>query len=189
MQNLSKLKNLKDYVIIVLLIWVGFQTCGKNTDTVTHEKNLISSDTVTIVGAPVTNEHYYTNIQPERVVEHHYHTELIDTNAVVQDYFRARYYRDSVINDTISYWWNAKVARNTLDSLSFRTSFKPRTRIITNKYESNRPAIGLTALYVNSTPYIGVWGMWQNKRWAVSGAISPMNGGAFQIGLGLKFGK
>lgn len=193
MQNRSKLKNLiniKDFAIIGLLIWVGWQSCGrKEGDTIINKKNLINQEIRDSVGPPVINNHHYTNIQPERVVEHHYHNEPIDTSAVVQDYFRARYYRDSVINDTISYWWMAKVARNTLDSLSFRTSFKPRTRIITNSYEVNRPAIGLTALYVNSVPYIGVFGTMETRRFVFMGSISPMNRGAFQIGLGLKLRK
>lgn len=185
MQNLRKLKNVKDIAIIILLVWVGWQSCGRPTGII-HEKNLIQSDTIIQIGAPVTTEKYYTNIQPERVVEHHYHNEPIDTNAVVQDYFRARYYRDSVVSDTISYTWAAKVSRNTLDTFYLKTSFKPRTRIITNSYEVNTPSVGIMALYANSTPYIGAWGTWQNRRFVLSGGISPMNRGLFMLGLGYK---
>jgi hypothetical protein len=180
------MKHIKDIAIIALLVVVLFQTCGRKAGH-TVEKQLFHTDTVIQVGAPVTNEKYYTSIQPERVVEvHHYHDQPVDTDAVVRDYFRARYYRDSLVNDTVSYWWSAKVERNTLDTFYLKTSFKPRTRIITNSYERNRPSVGLIALYANSTPYIGAFGTWQTKRFSMSGGISPMNGGAFLFGIGLK---
>ncbi len=189
MQNRNRLKNLKDYIIIGLIIWVGIQTCGKNTNTITNKENLIYSDTVVQIGTPVTNEHYYTRIVPERVIEHHYHNEPIDTGAVVTDYFRARYYRDSLVNDTVSYWWAAKVERNTLDTFYLRTSFKPRTRIITNVYEQVRPSVGVMALYAAGTPYIGAFGTYQTKRFTFSLGLSPMNRGAGIVGVGLKIGR
>ena|SRR3990167_5172003 len=189
MPKAKRLKNVKDIAIIILLVLVGWQSCRKQRDTFTTSEHLISSDTIIKVGAPITNEHYYTRIVPERVVEHHYHAEPIDTNAVVQDYFRARYYRDSLVNDTVQFRWWAKVARNTLDSFHIQTRFQPHTRIITNKYEVNRPSVGLMAVYAAGTPYIGAIGTWQNRRFSISGGISPMNRGMALVGIGLKIGK
>lgn len=132
------------------------------------------SDTTIIKEKPINKTITFNNTQPikEVIIKE----SKVDTVAIITEFLKARFYTDSINNDTIKINWLAKVSKNSLDSLRINYTFFPKTKIITNIKETQSPGLGVFGAY-NGRFMFGPSITYQNQNLLFNGGFDVLNKG------------
>jgi hypothetical protein len=158
-------------------------------------------DTVVIL-APKPEVHNYNFTNPtvykEKTIEYNTATHEIltrrDSDLIVYDYLKERWYRDSIFNDTSKVVYDALVSKNHLDSIHIRHSYRPKIYSITKtetKYR-NSLFVGFAGGWFQQTPTAGFYAGFETKQFGFGGMYDPFKnpqGGYLFISKRINFRK
>lgn len=144
--------------IIVLLVMMN----GKGNKTENHIEVTVKLDK-----KPVVNNYHIT--QPtlirEKTIEYsttHVMTKQ-DSDRIVIDYLKERYYSDSIYNDTSKVKYQAIVSKNSLKDMKIQHSYKPKIIEIKETKIKNGLLVGLAPGWFNG-PTIGFLAGFETKN-------------------------
>lgn len=145
------------FVIIILIMTRGNGTKNENKIEIT----------VKLDKKPVVNNYHIT--QPtlirEKTIE--YQTGYVmtrqDSDRIVVDYLKERFYSDSVYNDTSKVKYQATVSKNQLNDLKIQHSYKPKIIEIKETKIKNGLLVGLAPGWFNG-PTIGFLAGFETKN-------------------------
>lgn len=108
-----------------------------------------SRDTVFMMGKPVVNNYQFTNptlVKESTVVYDSTRPTMtrVDTDAIVIDYLKRRFYADSLVNDTSRMYYEAVVEKNGLKDIKIRSVYRPRIMVVTDTKYKRSLYIGLS---------------------------------------------
>ncbi len=139
-------------------------------------------DTVITLGKPVVNNYSFTNptVYKERTVVYDstrpsYVLTRKDSDMIVIDYLKSRFYSDSVITDTNKIFYQATVEKNSLKNIDIQTSYRPKILNITETKYRNQLFLGLAPAIINNNSLsIGANINYQWNRNQVGTIIDPI---------------
>lgn len=135
-----------------------------------------SRDTIVSQGLPIINNYSFTKptVYKERTIVYDSTrpNEVLtrkDSDLIVFDYLKRRYYADSILNpDSSKFFYWATVEKNTLSNMRIQSKYRPKILTVNNYIEPGNALLfgaDINYRYEAMVPSVAAWAAFENKKY------------------------